>query len=162
MVEGEVYVITVFCSLKKAIFSSCWEEFYVRSGISLSPNMLKNVNLESLFLFYKQYNSYNNIYKAYDYIQFTRAINVEECAKGGQGTLRNRYKTNGPAQPARKKNVVVDKFFAPRNALGSRLTSSTHPLELHVEGRILLTSALSDLSISAEYLCHLLIALSVK
>lgn len=35
-------------------------------------------------------------------------------------------------------------------------------VKVYVDGRILLTSALSDLSISAVYLCHLLIALSVK
>lgn len=57
---------------------------------------------------------------------------------------------------------MVGKFFASRNAPGSWLTSSTHPFQLHVEGRILLTSALTALSLSAEYLCPLLIALSVK
>lgn len=82
--------------------------------------------------------------------------------KKGKSTPRNQYNTNGPAQPACKKNVMVDKFFAPRSTLGCCLTSNVHQFKLHVDSRILLTSALSDLSISAEYLCHLLIALSVK
>jgi len=57
---------------------------------------------------------------------------------------------------------MAGKFFAPRSTLGSWLNSKMHQLKLRVDGRILLASALSDLSISAEYLCHLLIAFSVK
>lgn len=82
--------------------------------------------------------------------------------KKGKSTPRNQYNTNGPAQPACKKNVIADKFFAPCSTLGCWLTSNVHQLKLHVDSRILLTLALSDLSISAEYLCHLPIALSVK
>lgn len=84
--------------------------------------------------------------------------------KKGKSTLRNQYNKNGPAQPACKKNVTVDKFFAPRSTLASWLTSNVHQLKLDKDplDRVWLTLALSALSISAEYLCHLLIALSVK
>lgn len=121
---------------------------------------VEDVNLKSVFLIYKQYNSYNSICKAYDYIHFIWATIVIKWAKEGQSTPRNGYNMNDPAWPTGKN--VVDKFFASRDVPGSWLTSSTHPFQLHVEGRILFTSALSDLSLSAEYLCPLLIALSVK
>lgn len=58
---------------------------------------------------------------------------------------------------------MVDKFFASCSTLASWLTSNVHQLKLDKDpmDRVWLTSALSALSISAEYLCHLLIARSL-
>lgn len=47
----------------------------------------------------------------------------------GKSPPRDQYNTNSPAQPACKKNVMVDKFFAPHSTLGSWLTSNMHQLK---------------------------------
>lgn len=48
---------------------------------------------------------------------------LKTCAKSSP---KNQCNTNGPAQPACRKNVVADKFFAPCSTLGSWLISIVH------------------------------------
>lgn len=86
------------------MFSSSWGEFDNRSGISLSQNWLENVNVNSLFPFYKQYNLYNNTYKAYASIWFLWPVNVENVCQRRAKALPeiNIIRMAPHSQPARK------------------------------------------------------------
>lgn len=65
---------------------------------------------------------------AYDSVCFLWPVNVEDVCQRAKAFPEIDI-INSPAQPACKKNVMVDKFFAPRSTLGFWLTSSIHQLK---------------------------------